>query len=165
MATISNEQSRLCRRRSTTVLGIVVLILALLGLGLSTMLQLAWASRHSMAGEPDSTMRLHNTLLVLCKVALCVLGICIIRRYPRTRIVALVCLILSLLDSAYYTRNIVPQMQAGLHPTLAEAMSIGGWIVLVGTAAYYLVILWYLDRPATRTEFAPRLKKGLEVLD
>lgn len=141
------------RRRSTTVLGVTVLTLAGLCLLGSAFMLLIPKSGHSLFPVPHSTMLVHNALVLLSKIGLVVLGICLVQRQPGTRGVALVSLSVSMTDSAYYLIKVIPPMQFGLHPNLAAAMNVGGWIMLVMPALLYIGILVYLDQTASQKEF------------
>jgi hypothetical protein len=106
---------------------------------------------------PDSefqiAMFIHNTLVVLSKIGLLVLGVCLIRRHARVRVVAACAFALSLIDSAYYLVAVVPSMRASFAPALAGAFTLGVRIVLIMPALMYVGILFYLGQPAVRQEF------------
>lgn len=141
------------RRRRTTTLGVVAIALA----GLC----LFGAAFRSLTGKwdvgPDSgfqtAMFIHNTLVVLSKIGLLVLGICLIRRHPRVRVVAACAFALSLIDSVYFLIAIVPSMRDHMDPALAYAANIGVRLVLIVPALLYLGIIVYLGQPAVRQEF------------
>jgi len=124
-----------------------------LGLLIGILLQLAQGNSPRTLSIPHNIQLVHTILAGVSKVALAFLGICLLGRRRSSNIVALACLTLSLTDSAYYQIKVVPWMQSGLHPHLATAISIGGWISMMVSAGLYWSICFYLDRPASRKEF------------
>jgi len=141
------------RRRSTTILGVVVLILA--GFCLLGSAARALTLKYDLGTDSgfQNAMHIHNTLVVLSKVGLFVLGICLIRRHPLVRAVAASSFALSLTDSMYFLVVVVPSMRAGMSPAVAWAFNLGAWLVLVVPAVMYVGIVVYLCQSASRQEF------------
>ena len=141
------------RRKGTTVLGVALLALGVLGLLTGFFLLVAPNQSQRVIFNLTDIPLVHAILAGLSKLALCFLAVCLLSRRRRTNIVALACLTLSLIDSAFFQLKVVPRMRLGLHPDLAAAISMGGWISMTVTALLYGGICYYLDRPATRKEF------------
>jgi hypothetical protein len=144
------------RRRNTTILGVVVLTIAGFCLLGSVFRALTLKNDVGTDSGFQTAMLIHNTLVVLSKVGLLVLGICLIRRHPRVRVVAANIFALSLIDSMYFLLAVVPSMRARMSPALAGAFDFGAWLVLVVPAIMYVGILVYLCQPASRQEFRRR---------
>jgi hypothetical protein len=141
------------RRKRITTLGIVAMALAALCLFGATFRALTGKWDIGTDSGLQTAMFIHNTLVVLSKIGLLVLGICLIRRHPRIRVVAACAFTLSLIDSVYFLIAIVPSMRASFDPALKGAFTLGVRLVLILPALLYVGIIFYLGQPAARQEF------------
>ena len=140
------------RRGSTTVLANIVLALAAPGFLVSTIF-LVRAIYGATASDTDASALIHSAFSVLSKIALWVVGVFLIRRLSQARVMAAAGFAISLIDSVYYIKVVLPPIRAGVNTAMAAGLTFGSWFSAVLAAVLYAVILVYLNHPASRQEF------------
>ncbi len=145
-------------RRSTTALGCVVVILAIIGV-LSTSLSLVYYIFRVPPSTPAYQVNVVNcALAVLAKIGLLVLGISILRRSPQIYVVGGVVTSIILIDWVYFLVAIPPVDRSHLHPQMVAALNIGTFIGNSLSILLYVGIFVYLLQPAARQEFGTPTK-------
>lgn len=153
MDTESSPTVATCRRKSTTVLGVVLVTIAVVCLIGSVFVVTVFGFNFGSDPGYRTAMVVHQVLLVFSKVALLVLGICLLRRYRHIRTVAARSFSISFVDSVQYLFVVTPYMRARMPPGWVGLADFGAWFVLAVSALMYIGILVYLSQPASRQEF------------
>lgn len=143
-------------RVATTIMAIVILCLA--GLGLILALSSTIVSLYApelVDNVPHLHLVIDAILSLVSKIGLISLGVCMLLRFQQTLTLAWITFCISVVDSLFYLMILTRQMAT---KEIAEkfGMGIGFAFVAVLSASIYIIVIIYLSIESGRKEFDPQ---------